>query len=174
MYHKVEDSVSKYTEYGRRIPRTTVERFRVYAYKILYKNPMEEPASGGLKNTHAVIAWSEAKATTLNIVASRMCAAGLINDCRQVAAADKGEARTNNAYYEHATLVVDDFFNLQVTQEPEIDYKGADIGPSPHGTWSPVTNPYLVHVRATKNIAAGEEIFASYGSEYFRDMSTRV
>ncbi len=103
-----------------------------------------------------------------------MCAAGLINECRQVAAADQVEARTNNACYEYAALVVDDFFNLQVTQEPEIDHKGADIGPSPHGTWSPKTNPYLVHVRATKNIAADEENFASYGRHYFRDMSTRV
>ncbi len=96
--------------------------------------------SGGLKNTHAAIAWREANETTVNIVASSMCAAGLINDCRQVAAADKGEACTNNAYSEHTFLVVDDFFNLQVTQEPEIDYKVADIVPSSHGTRSPVTN----------------------------------
>ncbi len=68
MNHKVDDSVSKYAEYATRMPRITVERFRVYAYKILYKNSMEEPASGGLKNTHAAIAWSEAKATTVNIV----------------------------------------------------------------------------------------------------------
>ncbi len=121
MYHEVDDSVSKYAEYGIRIPRTTVERFRVYAYKILYKNTMEEAASGGLKNTHASIAWREATETTVNIVASSMCAAGLINDCRQVAAADKGEVCTNNAYYEHATLVVDDFFNPQVTQQPDVD-----------------------------------------------------